>query len=416
MDQKNRLLRKIAGALYRALPILLLLGFIAFVMGTDTPEKRAEREKKEAEESLAEAEAGVYPMSATGFFLDTVCSITIYEGGGQKALQDAQETLTRYDQLFDQSREGSDIFRINHRSGSGRIRIEGETAALLLYAQKFSRASEGDFDVTIGSLTALWDFQKRKKAPEKGDVLTALSERDPEGYEIDPDPEDQERGGIQADWILKGPEIFSEPEGEPCYFVSQREGIRIDVGAIAKGYIADLLAEEMKKEGVRSAVLNLGGNVLCIGKLPEGEDFVIGLRKPERYAEEDIADLSVSGLSVVTAGIYERYFEDGGVQYHHILSTEDGYPVQNELAAVTVVGPSSAVCDALSTTLFIKGTEEGLSFLQSLNESSGGEAQPYYAFFIGRNGSITASEGAESLVLKVKDGYTLTERNQNAAD
>lgn len=376
--------KQIPEIIKRISPILLIFAVILAVIASDTPEKQQARAEVEQQEELAAALSGEYPMTISAFSLDTFCTLTIYAGGGSEALTNGVAALRRYDELFNQSTETSDIYRINHRT-AGRVAISPETAELLELAKNISDASGGDFDVTVGKLTELWDFQHRTTAPSEAEVAAALAACDPDGFSV------EYASGQSAE--------AAQPE---AYFVTEDESLQIDIGAIAKGYIADKLREGMISDGVTSAVINLGGNVLCIGEQPEGEPFVIGLKKPEKNAQQDIARLAANDLSVVTAGIYERYFEENGVHYHHILSTKDGYPVQNGLAAVTVVGPRSAVCDALSTTLFIKGEEAGLAFLGNYNASLRGqeESGSYYAYFIGQSGGeIAASPGAEQLEL-----------------
>ena len=377
-----------AEILKRIFPVVLIAAVIFAVIISDTPEKQEARAETEQRENMKAALSGEYPMTVSAFSLDTFCTLTIYAGGGSEALTNGVSLLSDYDELFNQSKEQSDIYRINHRSGQ-EVPISPETAELLQLAKTVSEASGGDFDVTVGQLTALWNFkntENRTSVPAEDAVKKALAACDPNGYSI----------------------VYGS-DAEQAYFSSENPELQIDVGAIAKGYIADKLKEQMLADGVTSAIINLGGNVLCIGEQPDGESFVIGLKKPDKSSQQEIARLAIDDLSVVTAGIYERYFELNGVHYHHILSTSDGYPVQNGLAAVTVVGPRSAVCDALSTTLFIKGKEAGQAFLkdynaQLLSQTSGPQTEtkgPYYAYFISRDGAdITASPGAEELEMR----------------
>ena len=384
----------------RILPVAALIGAVCLIILTDSPEDAARRQAAVREKTETEAEAGdIYPLSRSAFSLDTVCTVTVYAGGGTAALDQALSELSRYDELFSWSDPDSDIGRINGRKGN-RVAVSRETAELLALSQEFGALAGNDLDMTVGRLSRLWDVKNRKTVPEAEAIREALSACDPQGFRL-------------------------EREGQQDYFCTEDPAIQIDVGAVAKGYIADRLKETLLEAGATSAIINLGGNVLCIGELPEGAPFRIGLRKPEKESAEEAAVLSIRDLSVVTAGIYERYFEENGVHYHHILSTEDGYPVQNELAAVAVAGPESFYCDALATTLFIKGREEGLRFLREWNERQaagektgetegealrkGEAAGPYYAYFFGKDGSIRASEGGGSLILEEAPGYEILE-------
>lgn len=389
----------------RILPVAALIGAVCLIILTDSPEDAARRQAAVREKTETEAEAGdVYPLSRSAFSLDTVCTLTLYAGGGQEALDRAAAELSRYDGLFSWSDPDSDIGRINGRR-EGRVAVSRETAELLALSQAFGALSGNELDMTVGRLSRLWDVKNRKTVPPEAEIQAALSACDPQGF-----------------WL--------EREGQQDYFCTEDPELQIDVGAVAKGYIADRLKESLLEAGVSSAIINLGGNVLCLGELPEGEPFRIGLRKPDKESAEEAAVLSARDISVVTAGIYERYFEENGIHYHHILSTADGYPVQNELAAVTVAGPESFYCDALATTLFIKGTEEGLRFLAEWNETNetgisgeekgasgasareAAESGPYYAYFFGKDGSITASRGGGSLLLEEAPGYRILEAGE----
>lgn len=427
---KNKRTEILSEALKRAAPVAALLALLVIIMLSDTPERRAARaEAENGETFLGLSEADSYPMTASVFALDTFCTITLYEGGGGEALREAASLLRAYDALLDPSLENSDISRINERS-TERVEIAAETAELLDFTKAFSARTGGAFDITVGNLTALWDFKKRTVPPEETEVLKALRTLDADGFRIERAEQEET------------PAASSDTEAARFYFYTENDRLKLDVGALAKGYIADQLKEALLQNGVISAVINLGGNVLCVGALSDTEPFQIGLKKPERAAAEDFAVLAVDDRSVVTAGTYERYFEADGVRYHHILDTKTGYPVQNGLSAVSVIGESSALCDALSTTLFIKGTEDGLSFLENFNAAlKNGNAEPestpdeteaaqakkaasaaqaeateasYYAFFIGEDGTVTASPGATSLVTKTAPGYVISELGERA--
>ena len=145
------------------------------------------------------------------------------------------------------------------------------------------------------------------------------------------------------------------------------QGCRLDLGAIAKGYIADRVRDYLVGQGVASAMIDLGGNLYCLGVKPGGEPFRVGIQYPYRDRNEVIAAIDASDVSVVTSGVYERCFEAEGVLYHHILDSATGYPVQNSLLAVTVIAPDSLTADALSTACFALGLERGMALIDSLD-------------------------------------------------
>ncbi len=303
------------------------------------------------------------PISIDRFLLDTYCTISIYEGGDEEDLQYAAELLSHFDSLFSPQGKDSDIRRINE--GGLRTPIDRETAGLFSSISSVYESAGGDLELTIEPLSSLWDIKERKLPPSEEEVEDA---REKLGY---------------MKWHIEGDE-------ERGYeLIKEVEGLRFDVGAVAKGYIADRIKEELLDRGVSSAIINLGGNVLCIGGEPSGEPFYVGIREPAKEASEWLFKIEAEDISVVTAGIYERYFEYGGRIYHHILDPKTGYPSNGELASVTVTGESSAICDALATTLFVKGREEGLSYLREYNESYGAS---YTAYFIDRDMNVTCSD------------------------
>ena len=295
-------------------------------------------------EAAAENE---YPMSRDVYLLDTYCQLTTYEGGGQEALSAAVDALNDYDDTMNYSKEGSDIYNINHRS-SDRVEISADTAEMLELARELCVETNGVLEPAIRPVTSLWDFKEEKKVPDEAKLKEALSKVK------------------SLAWHIEGTE-----------FVAEDEDVLIDVGAIAKGFIADKIKTVMKDNGVTSGIINLGGNVLCIGERPDGTPFSIGVTDPgseEGYS----AALELNDISAVTAGAYERYFIEDGVRYHHIIDPKTGYPAKTGLESVTIVGPVSGICDGLSTSIFIMGKEAGTKFLESYNKAHGTAYEVYF--------------------------------------
>ena len=169
-------------------------------------------------------------------------------------------------------------------------------------------------------------------------------------------------------------------------------GMMIDPGGIAKGYIADSVKAWLMDKGVRHAILSFGGNVVGIGTKPDGSDWKVGIQDIDKATGEYMLVSRNNGGSTVTSGIYERGFDLDGVRYHHLLSTETGWPVQNELASVTIFSDSSMLGDALSTTAFVLGTEEGTRLIESL--------EGIEALFIARDRTVTMTSGAEEYLIQ----------------
>lgn len=305
------------------------------------------------------------PITRSAFAFDTFITITLYDTENTAILDRCEELCRYYENMLSKTKEGSDIYRINHRSPEERvIEVSTETAELIEKGLYYSRLSDGAFDITIAPLSDLWKFTDGKKQiPQEAAIKEAVKKV---GYEA---------------VTVTGNQIELE-DGQ----------VQLDLGAIAKGYIADRIKEYLTGQGVKSAVINLGGNVLCLGEQVSGEPFRIGLRKPFGDQYEQAAVLEIRDQSVVSSGVYERNFIKDGVNYHHILNPRDGYPYQNGLTDVTIVSPLSVDGDGLSTTCFSLGLEKGMELIDSL--------EGIYAFFITEDEEIHYSEGAKDLLAK----------------
>ena len=281
------------------------------------------------------------PASRTAFYLDTVITITLYDvssADGELLLDDCMALIESYENLFSKTIAGSDVWNINHSAGAA-VTVHEDTERLLEVALSYAAQYDGIIDPAIGTLSALWDFNDTGNhlVPSPAEITEALSHVSYKNI------------------ILEGNQVtLTDPD------------TRIDLGFIAKGYIADRLKAYLLSRNVNSAIINLGGNVLTIGRKPDGSPYQVGIQKPfdERGATALI--LSVSDTSLVSSGNYERYFETDNTLYHHILSTLDGYPVDSGLSQVTILSENSVDGDALSTLCFILGYEKGRALIDSL--------------------------------------------------
>ena len=285
--------------------------------------------------------SGETENSETRFLLDTVCTVTADCGddiinGAFSLCEDLERTLSK-------NVKDSDVYRLNNTEGF--VSVSPDTLKTVERALYYSELSGGKFDITIAPVSALWDF-KNQVVPDRNEIAEALKNVDYHSVEI-------KDGGISLD------------------------GKQIDLGGIAKGYIADKATEYLKENGVKKALINFGGNICMIGQ------YNIGIKRP--FDDSVIASIEIKDKCAVTSGIYERYIEKDGKTYHHILDPKTGYGVENELAAVTVIGEKAFDCDALSTVCMLLGTEDGLEII---NNTAGTEA-----VFIDRDGGITLSSG-----------------------
>lgn len=300
-------------------------------------------------------------ISKVGFYLDTVITLTAYTENEQ-ALADGLEECGRLEKLLSRTVEGSDVWRINHAGGEA-VEVSGETAEVLRCALDISKRSGGAFDMTIAPASTLWDFKSDTPSLPDAEALA------------------------EAVKLIDYTKV--ELEGNT---VRLPAGMMIDLGGIAKGYIADKVKAFLEKKGVKHAILSFGGNIVAIGLKPDGSVWKVGIQDIDKPTGEHMLVSKNTGGSTVTSGIYERGFTIDGVTYHHLLSPHTGWPAQNELASVTIFSESSMLGDALATAAFVLGQEEGLKLIESM--------EGIEAVFITRDRKITYSFGAEAYIIK----------------
>lgn len=287
------------------------------------------------------------PITKSGFYFNTVISITLYDSSKEQLLEDCFDLAQTYENYFSNTIPDSDISRIN-ASGGTPVTVHEETADLLKTGLSYCELSGGKFDLTIGQLSDLWDFSTKalleeatpSMIPSEEAIKAALATVDYHCIEIDGN-----------DVTLTNPDA------------------RLDLGAIAKGYIADQMKAYLNENDVISGYINLGGNVLVLGPKADGSAYKIGIQKPFDETGASIAAVEVRDETVVSSGVYERCFTVDGVLYHHILDTSTGYPYQNGLLGVTIITKNSVDGDALSTTCFALGLSDGMALIESLPDT-----------------------------------------------
>lgn len=314
-----------------ALVLLMIIGFAFLYQGhVQKPESQPPALQTENE-----------PITGTAFKLNTVIAITIYDSADQTLIDDAFSLCDKYEAIFSRTMESAELYQLNQgtlQKDSDGYALSPEMADLVSKALEYAKLSDGGFDPAIEPLSSQWDFTSQEKViPDKENLEAALPLVN---YE---------------DIMLKNNHIQFA-----------KEGMGLDLGAIAKGYIADRIKDFLISKGVKSATINLGGNVLCIGNKPDGSPFRIGVQKPFANRSETIDIVNITDQSVVSSGIYERYFEADGEFYHHILNPKTGYPYDNSLIAVTIISDKSVDGDGLSTSCFALGLEKGMELINSL--------------------------------------------------
>ncbi len=309
------------------------------------------------------SKSSLEPINKSAFALDTIINITVYDNKSEKVLEGAVNLIEKYEDIYSRTRQTSELYKLNHRiitsipGKDNAFEISDELRDLINYGLEYSRLSDGAFDITVAPITSLWDFKSEQaKLPDEDIIKEAVNKV---GYE---------------DVVLDGNVISFK-----------NDNTEIELGAIAKGYIADKVKEYLVSQGVNSAIINLGGNVLTIGHKNNKEPFKIGIQKPFATRNEIISSMDIFDKSVVTSGIYERYFVINDKTYHHLLNPETGYPYDNNLISVTIISPKSVDGDGLSTACFALGLERGLDLINNLED--------IHAFFITSDYEYHYSEG-----------------------
>ena len=301
------------------------------------------------------------PETATFFAMDTAMDFTVY---GDAALLDEAETLiSSLEEQVSVTDEHSDIYAIDH-TGSGSL--SGNAAELMEQALELCRRTGGALDISVYPIVRAWGFTTG-------------------GYQV-PDEEN-----IQS--LLPLVDYTQIQYDAATGVVALPEGMEIDLGSVAKGYAGQLAAQMLREHGVQSALLNLGGNVQTVGAKPDGSPWQIGIKDPQ--GEDAMMVLSVEDQAVVTSGGYERYFEQDGQTYWHIMDPSTGHPADSGLISVTIVGDEGVVCDGLSTALFVMGLEKAADLWAQSGD--------FGAVFVTASGEVYITEG-------LQDRFALTEQ------
>ena len=301
------------------------------------------------------------PETATFFAMDTAMDFTVY---GDAALLDEAETLIgSLEEQVSVTDEHSDIYAIDH-TGSGSL--SGNAAELMEQALELCRRTGGALDISVYPIVQAWGFTTGSyQVPDEETIQSLLPLVDYTQIQYD-----------AATGVVTLP-----------------EGMEIDLGSVAKGYAGQLAAQMLREHGVQSALLNLGGNVQTVGAKPDGSPWQIGIKDPQ--GEDAMMVLSVEDQAVVTSGGYERYFEQDGQTYWHIMDPSTGHPADSGLLSVTIVGKQGIICDGLSTSLFVMGLEKAADLWAQSGD--------FEAVFVTASGEVYITEG-------LRDRFALTEQ------
>lgn len=314
------------------------------------------------------------PVTRTQVFMGTVVKITLYDSNDSKILDKAFEKVAEIEQLVSANEEGTELDKVNEAAGKNVVKVSSTTFDIVEKGLEYSTLSNGDFDITVGPLVKLWNIgHEDAKVPTQEEIDNIIPLIDFNSLELN--KEDQT--------------IFLK-----------NENMSIDLGAIAKGYTADQVAKVLADNGVKSAIIDLGGNVYAHGVKPSGDKWTVGIQNPFSTRGDIIGTIKVFNKTVVTSGIYERYIEKDNIKYHHLLNPHTGYPFDNDIAGVSIITDKSIDADALSTTVFAKGVEDGLALVESLDNVD--------AIFVSKENKVYITDGVRDSFSLMSDEFTLS--------
>nr|WP_208526604.1 FAD:protein FMN transferase [Clostridium botulinum] len=280
------------------------------------------------------------PVSRETYLMGTIINIKAYGKNADKAVQSSVDKISDIENKMSLNIPTSEVNKINKNAGIAPVKVSKNTFDVVKASLIYSEKSKGSFDITVEPLVSLWGIGTDKaRIPSKDEISNALK------------------------LINYKDVIINEKEST---VMLKRKGQAIDLGAIAKGYTADELKKVLLNYNVSSAFLSLGGNVYVLGNKPDKTSWKIGVQNPLEPRGDYLGIVSVSDKSVVTSGNYERFFERNGKRYHHIFDTKTGYPAEKGLISVSIISDKSIDGDALSTSVYTLGLDEGKKLIESL--------------------------------------------------
>ncbi|NOU79835.1 FAD:protein FMN transferase [Paenibacillus sp. LMG 31459] len=299
-------------------------------------------------------------LEQTFYIYDTVVNIKVFgDTVEQKNMDDIQAMLERMDIEFSRTKENGELYAVNQAAGKEAVAVSDETLDIVKLSLKYAEEMDGLYDPTVGPLVDLW-------------AIGEGGERVPDQAAID-----------KARSLTNYKDVIVDDAAKTVKLA--KEGMVLDMGGIGKGYAADRIADYLKAQGLDSAMINLGGSsIIALGNKPNGSPWNIGLQDPDQSRGTQLGTIKISDEVIDASGVYERFFMQDGVRYHHILDPRTGFPSQNGLKSITIMSPNATDADALSTGVFLMGLEDGMKYLEALPEKVD-------AFFITDDNKIYAT-------------------------
>lgn len=317
-------------------------------------------EKREEARQMLTKYSGKDLHEMTTFAMDTVMQFTLYNEEGEQLLIDAEQEIRRLERLFSVTIEDSEISKLNQQAGEGEVSLSEDTIKVLKRGKEIGELTNQAFDIAISPIVKAWGFTTdgEKHVPSADTLVTLLPLTNAEDLQLNE---------IDATAQLL------------------KKGMAVDLGGIAKGYTSDAVTALLKEKGVVSGLFSLGGNISAIGTKPDGTKWKIAIENP-LDTNDYVGLLEVEDCSVITSGGYQRYFEENGKRYHHIIDSKTGYPAERGLLSVTIISKDGAKADGLSTALFVMGLEDAVELWRNSDD--------FEAVFVTTEGKVIATEGA----------------------
>ncbi|MEI5993886.1 FAD:protein FMN transferase [Candidatus Enterococcus mansonii] len=349
----------------KILMVLMTALFAVILVGCGTKDKASKINKE--------------PYSDQQSLLGTYVQVRIYDEGKKDVLKKAFDRVKELGDKITVNEKGSEIDAINEQAGIKPVKVSDDIYPLLKRAYEYSQDSSGGFDMAIGPITQLWHigFSDARK-PSQEEINQALK-------------------------LVDYHKVKLNDQDKTVYL--EEKGMQLDLGAIAKGFITDEVVKVLKDNGVTTAIVDLGGNVYVLGHSPRGKDmdWNVGIQDPNKARNTVIGTVKESNKTLVTSGIYERFLEVDGKNYHHLFDPKTGYPFDNDIAGVTVITNESIDGDGLSTAVFSMGVKKGLEYAEGLKDVD--------VIFVTKEDKVFVSKDIENVFELGKDsGYTMGNR------
>ena len=307
------------------------------------------------------------PLKRTEVLMGTTVSVSLFDHQDEAILDEAFKLVKLLENELSLNKQSTLLTDLNASAGTSPYPVNDILFDIVQKGLYYSDLTGGSFDISVGPLVKLWSIGlPEARVPSDMEIQSVLP-------------------------LISYNNVLLDESAQTIYL--ETPGMQLDLGGIAKGYTADALANLLKDKGVEHALIDLGGNIYALGTKVDGSLWKVGIQDPFENRNNTIGYIPIANQSVVTSGIYERYLESDGKKYHHILDPSTGYPFDNDIAGVTIISDASIDGDALSTSVFSKGLEEGLEFVKSLPNID--------AIFITKDSKVYLTDG-------IKDDFVLT--------